>query len=455
MSDVRKISKGVTVGVALVSFSFLYLFYAVTITPMALFFWVLTLLFPLLLFSKKSFHLTLSSLLIIALASILGSLFAFFNFQDFSQHGVPFLASDQIYFYETAKHLAKSQTIPEIFSVSFYSFNAYHIIHSFFALFAFIDFHLTGDMHLFTLLLSVVWIFSLIALFFFRLALNFFDSDKALKVSLVFSLLFPLLPYSGLLLRDLHVTLLTVIVLNWLFEPFKYRRMALMVLFVYLLSGVRLANSFMMIALLLIYVLFSSKKVVARTLSLALVLFITISSATFLVNSYMSTASKLEGYDIRTSYTLQTSGFSTKLYALPPVLKEFAVINFVLSAFPVNTEIRQAETPYQTAMGAYFLVTRSAWFVVFIGFYFFGRETIRFFRLKTSRLHFALALFFLLFAAASMSDPQIRRFFPVLPLVYLPVALAYEGASIKRRRVYLISSALLLVALSSVYFFIS
>ncbi len=445
------------VAVALVVFSLLYLYYAIVITPMALLFWGLTIGIPQLFrFSRKFSTEKLNSLLLILLVlSIFSSFLALFNYWDVAQNGISSFSIDQTYFSQKAFDLAQSPSLTKLFLDSFYSTPAYHIINSFNGAIVYLDLQLTGESNLFTLLLSVVLITSWISAVLYSLFQKFVDQDAALKWALLFGLLSPIMSRSGFLLRDVHVTLLTVIVLNWLFEPFKYRRMALMILFVYLLSGVRLANSFMMIALLLIYVLFSSKKVVARTLSLALVLFITISSATFLVNSYTRTATQLEGYDIRTSYTLQTSGFSTKLYALPPVLKEFAVINFVLSAFPVNTEIKQAETRYQTAMGAYFLVTRSAWFVVFIGFYFFGRETIRFFRLKTSRLHFALALFFLLFAAASMSDPQIRRFFPVLPLVYLPVALAYEGASIKRRRAYLISSALLLVALSSVYFFIS
>lgn len=390
---------------------------------------------------------------IFLLTSLFGFILAFMVNMDFLDEGTTYLYPDQMDFFEQAASLSRNNSMVEIIKYVNENFIEYKLIYSLFGILAYFDFQSSGFVNFLPLLFSVVYITALIPVFLYHTTKIFLPRKISLQSTLYYALLTPMLAYSGFLLRDMHVALITVIALFWLVREVNVGRIVGITLLIPIIAGMRLSNSFLILAMLLIYVFAGKSSKFIKVMAVATVLAVLAYFSGDLINNITSTSNRIERYQEFTQSAVDKSdGLSKYFYSLPPVLKETSIILIELIAFPFISEFSSSMTAPQHVMAFYNSITNMGWFLIFFGFIFFIIPILKSTKNAQNKTLFFLILLFFLYMYMNTSNMTFRRLICAFPFIYIPFLIEYNKASAKIKKRYISSALITGVGLSLLYF---
>jgi hypothetical protein len=367
----------------------------------------------------------------ILFASILGGANAYYLYAFDVE---PYLYSDQITFYNVGSELARtSDGIFEI--ISNISENPlllnYPLAYFFFAIFCYFEFCFVGSICFFSQLFPVIFLFSYTILILFLIFREYCQIKTSFTASMKFALLLPMASFSGYLLRDIHIALLTMLSTLIIIRKFSYLNLSFLIFLILGVAGFRVQNSFIIIAMLFYYLLTNFKMNFSKSLLLFVLIFLISSKySNFLIDAVRFSEVKLAGYSAFTEAN-EPSGFSRIIYSLPSPFKEILIMIFGLSTFPFYNVGYFKFTWPSLLMEVISVVTNLHWFAVFICIILFGRRFLTFFRDRGNRIFGFLFVLFLLYAFFNTVNFTFRRFIPYLHFLYIPYIILFTSTGIR------------------------
>lgn len=381
----------------------------------------------------------LSDTITIFTATLLfGFILAFMVNLDFIENGVTFLYPDQMHFFEEAKKLSLSNSIGEVINRAFIQdYRAYQVVYFSFGILGYLDRVVSGVAHFLPLLYSVVYITALIPVFLYHIVKLYVPRSISLKSSLFYALLTPIMAYSGYLLRDMHITLITMIALFWMVREVRIDRLIGVALLIPIAYQIRESNSLLILAMLGIFI-FAGKahrniKIGFVILGLGFLLYFSGS----ILDIFTATEGKLENYIAFTEGRVEErAGISRGLYKLPPGVRHISIILFSLSAFPFFTGLSAGVSFPQFIMGIYNSITNIGWFFIFFGVIYFIKPIYNKVLKMPNKIFLYLFALFGLYMLANTTNMTFRRLICVFPFIYIPFLLVYNDVSKEKRKTY-------------------
>jgi hypothetical protein len=355
---------------------------------------------------------------------------------DFVQNGKTFRYPDQIDFFEQAIYLASNNSVSEVILAASVNYLEYNVAYGLFGVLGYFDRQLTGSVNFLPLLFSVVYITALIPVFLYH-TLKLYVPRLALKGSLYYGLLTPIMAYSGYLLRDMHMALLFMIILFWMVRKVTILRVLGILAILPIIANLRLANSLLVLALLAIFIFSGKTSRFIRIASIIVGVGMLIYFTNEIVQIVTATQERLEMYEEFTREQVEDSdGLGKQINRLPPVIKETATIFIGLTSFPFwGKPPANIDLP-QFTMVLYSTLTNIGWFFIIIGvFYFIKPIYIKVRKIPTKMLLY-LILLFALYMVMNVNNMNLRRIIYVFPFVYIPFLMVYQDLTHKQKKTY-------------------
>lgn len=414
---------------------------------------ILTIIF--LLFANKSQQDRENSVTIFLLTLLPGLVLASINYYDYVNKGTFFLYSDQIHFYEQARIVSNQGSIKDCIIYASENYLEYNFIYGLNGILGYIDRMISNEVHLLPLLFSVSYFTALIPVFFYHTIILYLPSRISLKSSLYFGLATPIIAYSGYLLRDIHLALVFSFVFFLIVREISIVRILGLLLMIPVVAGMRLANVFLLIAIMIIYLFNNRTTRLIRFFSIVIIVVVGLYSAPQIASMLTSTVDRLDTYTTWTSEQVEHSdGLGKTLYKLPPVIKEAMIIANGLASFPFWNQLQSATDTPKFIMGSYDTIANIGWFFILSGIIYFARPIWYLLRQKKYRLLLLLVLLSFAYVASNVTNMDTRRIMYVYPLMTLPFLMVYYPQSKKAKRRHALFSIELLLGLSITYVFL-
>lgn len=406
-------------------------------------------------YANKKAQERIDSLTIFLVTLTAGLLLVFANYVGYVRNGVPFLYPDQMHFYEQAQILASQSSILSCVLYASQNYIEYNFIYGLNGVLGYIDKLVSGGVHFLPLLFSVAYLTALIPVFFYHTLKLYVPNKTALIGSLYFGLATPIMAYSGFLLRDIHLSLLFSIVLFWVVRGISTPRILGILLMFPIVAGLRLANVFLLMALLVIYIFSGKTSKAIRFLCIVAIVAGGLFYASKISTTLLSTQSRLEHYEDRTVASVNsTEGVGKKIYSLPPVIKETAIALNGLISFPFWGKISSSLDAQEIVMNAYNTITNIGWFFIFTGLLYFIKPLTSLLRAKKNRLLLYLFILSLLYVTSNVSNMTTRRIMYVYPFMMLPFMIVYQRQSKEKRKKHVTFTISLILLLTLAYAFL-
>lgn len=396
----------------------------------------------------------LSDTITIFTATLLfGFILAFMVNLDFIENGVTFLYPDQMHFFEEVKHLASSSSISDLTRRAFETdYMEYRVVYFIFGTLAYIDNAITGSVDFLPLLYSVVYITALIPIFLYHIINKYTTNKNAFSAALFYALFTPIMAYSGFLLRDMHITLIVMIVLYLITSKLSIWNLLFIAILIPVTYQIRASNSLLILAMMGIYIFAgkSTKGIKVLFVFVAALFLIYYSSNILAIVS--STENRLEHYEEFTMNSLNDSGIGSRLYSLPPILKEISIILFTLSAFPFFSIFSSSTDLPQFVMALYNSITNVGWFFIFFGLIYFIKPYIRKILTMPNKTFLFLFVLFIFYMIMNVNNMTFRRLICVFPFVYVPFLLVYFEANNRLKTGFMTTATFVGIGLYIAYF---
>ncbi|MDD2287406.1 MAG: hypothetical protein PHY55_01090 [Bacteroidales bacterium] len=356
---------------------------------------------------------------------------------DYVHNEVTFLYPDQIDFFENAKFLASQNSVSELLDKATMSWSEYNVAYGLFGLLGYFDKLVSGTVNFLPLLISVVYLTALIPVYLYHILKIYVSETMALRGSLFYGLLTPIMSYSGYLLRDIHLALIFIIILFWIVRKVTFTRILGIIILLPIVANLRLANSLLVLAMLGIYVFFGKTYRFTR-------IFFTILSMVFIINvgdqlsdTVKITQSRIDGYEEFTrAYAEESKGIGKQIYNFPPVIQKAATIFIGLTNFPFWGKPPVSISFSQFMMILYSTITNIGWFFVIVGVFYFIKPIYVVLIKMSSKILFCLVILFALYILTNVSNMDLRRIMYVFPFVYIPFIIVYNDLSIIQKKKY-------------------
>ena len=386
-----------------------------------------------------------------------GFLLAFMVNMDFLQEGETFRYPDQMHFFESARIIGFQSSISSMLNYIGSNFTQYHIVYLMFGMLAYLDVFVSNTINFLPLLVSVVYTTALIPVFLYHILKKYLPKQLSLYASLYYGRLTVIMAYSGYLLRDNHVSLLTMIALFWMVRDVSFKRILLIVMLFPIVASMRLSNSLLILAMLAIYIFTgNTTKHFRFSFTLIAIIFL-IAFSGRLIETISSTSDRLDLYIEYTGDAVESiGGRSVWLHSLPPVIKETGIFISALFTFPFGTMFKNASSFPQFFMVVYDTITEIGWYLIFVGLVFFIKPIYKRLIKMPNKMFLYLAILFILFMYANTTNMVFRRITCVIPFVYIPLLIVYNDATETKKtkfKTIAFSSCVLLIAIS-VFIFI-
>ncbi len=255
-------------------------------------------------------------------------------------------------------------------------------------------------------------------IFLFKILASIVDIEKANKYTLLYAILSPFLFVSISIWRDTSIAAFYTILIYLTFcRNYNIIVFLLQILIAFILTYYRLEHAlFATIFIFASLVLVNQK---SRWVYVLIVLGILVTVGTSLLDeTTMTYTETTEHYTNRTNYRVGklTTGIGRYLFLLPSPIKEVAQIIFSQMRFPPWFEISRSKNTCDVILGIIEMFGIVYWFRVFCMSIFC---TIRQkFKAIPTKYIIAVSIFFLMIIAC-LSEPEMRRFMCVYPLLYM------------------------------------
>lgn len=246
-----------------------------------------------------------------------------------------------------------------------------------------------------------------------------FHPQNPIKYAVTFSCCSLFLFYSSVIIRDITVALFFLYALDYLTQNFKFRRLFFLVVFGFVVWGIRLYSGLFYFIFPFCYVVLwftknSSKRGVIVSL---IVLGISILPIVAVTSIGEQTQAEIEGYEEFTQGRNE-NGLFNKLANLPPGIKQVTLTLFSqITPFPPHDLLFKSGNFSQAYMGVDHIVYECFWFFVVFTFAYLCIVNNRYKLLR--REDIILLIIALLYIVVNTAHPDIRRMMPVYPIIYL------------------------------------
>lgn len=406
-------------------------------------------------YTNKSAQERRDSLTIFLITLTAGLLLALANYIGYVKNGVPFLYPDQMHFYEQAQIVASQSSILSCIIYASQNYIEYYFVYALNGVLGYIDRLFSGNVHFLPLLFSVAYLTALIPVFFYHTLKLYIPNRAALRGSLYFALATPIMAYSGFLLRDIHLSLVFSIVLFWIVREVSIPRILGILLMFPIVAGLRVANIFLLMAMLLIYIFAGKTSKVVRFFCIISIIIGGLYYVSEVSSTLLSTQSRLEHYqEFTTEVVDSTEGLGKKIHNLPPVIKETAIVLNGLIAFPFWGKITSNLDAQEVVITSYNTITNIGWFFILMGLLYFVKPLWSLLRAKKNRLLLYLFLLSFLYVIGNVSNMATRRIMCVYPFITLPFMIVYQHQSKEKRKKHVIFTMSLILSLTLAYTFL-
>lgn len=243
--------------------------------------------------------------------------------------------------------------------------------------------------------------------------------EKAVKLTATFSCCSLFLFYSSVIIRDITVALFFLFALDYLTKEFKIRRFFLLIVFGFIVWGIRLYSGLFYFIFPVTYLALRITKGAGKRTTIIMLMALGLMMLPVVAVSVLGeqTQAEIENYD-EFSANRNVNGLFTKLSKLPPGAKQLALTLFSqVSPFPPHSLLKSSSTFSEFYMGLDHIVYEFFWFFVFFMLAYLcivkGKH-------KTlSREELILLMIALLYIVVNTAHPDIRRMMPVYPIIYL------------------------------------
>ena len=269
------------------------------------------------------------------------------------------------------------------------------------------------------LFLSSVLFGSLSSLALYRLLLFHTIINSSFKYALLFSLFSASLLYSFTLLRDIHITFFYLCGFIIISKNFSFKGLILLILLAFLIWNFRYEHGLFFIIFILYYFFISLKRHKIFFISLAITF--AIISSSLILKSFINITGTLLRYTEKTEDTTMSKDNSLGqiLWTLPTPIKEISIIlNSQLQPFPSWNRLAESNNLFSAIISFPPIFYSFFWYTIMFGLIkwsIFKKNKNKLFN-KDVKL---LGLIALVFIAANVANPNIRRMMCVYPLLYL------------------------------------
>lgn len=397
---------------------------------------------------KYVYRLWFSVALIYGLYAIIASL---------SNEGENFLFShsDQWKFYNLSDKLADSFSLSQIWKACFVdrvngdNEGAYFL----FGVVGYIGKHFFDGNSMMLQMICTSLFSSLIILLLYRLLLYYTNEKNAYNFALTYAILSCIFPNSAWILRDIHISLITLYILVLMHGNFSFTKLFLQVLASIVLMEFRFENGLFCLCMILMFTFVSStssyekwKIILARILILCCIAI----SFRMLLNQVGLISQSMEDYsDYKQSTVDNSGGLIGILYRLPVGFKELAVMVYSqLQPLPCWSSFPYAETTSQYIVAFARMISPLYWTYVWY-------VIIRCLRTKNRPLlpfHLKILLgIFVLYLFLNTSEILVRRLMCFYPIVYATFVYYITRLSQKQHILYIWHSVVLICGLYLAY----
>ena len=242
---------------------------------------------------------------------------------------------------------------------------------------------------------------------------------KSTKYAVTFSCCSLFLFYSSVIIRDITVTLFFLYALDYLTQNFKFRRLIYLIVFGFVVWGIRLYSGLFYFIFPLCYiVLWFTKNSSKRGTIVSLILLgISVLPIVTFTSIGEQTQAEIEGYE---EFTMErnVNGLINKLANLPPGIKQVTLTLFSqIAPFPPHSLLVKSKDFSQAYIGVDHMVYELFWFFVFFTLAYLCIVNSRYKLFHKEEL--ILLIISLLYIIVNTAHPDIRRMMPVYPIIYL------------------------------------
>lgn len=270
-------------------------------------------------------------------------------------------------------------------------------------------FYMTLAQTLFGVLCSVI---------LYRVVVRFYP-EKAVKYTITFSCCSLFLFYSSVIIRDITVALFFIYALDYLTQEFKFQRLIILIVFGFIVWGVRLYSGLFYFIFPICYIALRMTKHAGKSGTIMLLLSLGLIMLPVVAVTALGeqTQAEIEEYE-EFSAERNENGLFYKLSNLPVGVKQIALTLFSqISPFPPHGFLQSASTLSQAIMGLDLVIYEFFWF--FIVYMLAYLCLIRGKYKDLTRTELILVMIALLYIVANTAHPDIRRMMPVYPIIYL------------------------------------
>ena len=256
----------------------------------------------------------------------------------------------------------------------------------------------------------------------YRILLTAVTPDKAFKYALLFGLLSPFHFYSVDFVRDITVAFFYAHAIEIVVGKFKIRNLFLLVVFVFIVWGIRLYSGLFLIAFALYYPVKSmAKNATGRIMVavLSIIFVVAVVPSLMSLDIYLQSSDEFELYSEYNQSRMSTSSLTAQLDLLPSVLREVSLgVYSVIMPFPCFLTIGQAHAVEQFYMSS--VVATYAFYMYFLAIgliiMLFGGKYYKKLKFETDWLLLLLVAVYIVF---NLSHPDTRRLMAIYPIMLL------------------------------------
>tara|TARA_R110002096_G_scaffold37317_1_gene103646 strand:+ start:4563 stop:5939 length:1377 start_codon:yes stop_codon:yes gene_type:complete len=351
-------------------------------------------------------------------------LFSFIIYQGYLLENRFFIFSDQSFFYSNIEELVStSNSFYDVFKKTMierihYDYEGYFLLAGTAGYFA--EYYLDGN-NIFIQSILVSSFSVLINIYLIKILCFYIPRKKAYKYTLLFAFCSPILYYSPWVLRDMPIALFYTIAFYLIHKKWNIINFFTFIGLILITMQFRTEHGLFLLVFPMIYTYLNKQKnyfinkIWPIIFSITSVIFIYI--FVLLIPQIEKSIKTVERYNKFTNESLN-DGFGSKLYSLPPVIKEFALmVNSQITPLPPWVNLNLDYSWISLVMGLLTFIFAVFWSKVFlVTFFSFFNKSIR---KKTPKIIYILLGIFFLFLLANVSNINVRRLIAVYPIFFL------------------------------------
>jgi len=279
--------------------------------------------------------------------------------------------------------------------------------------------HHFGGMTVYSMTLCITMFGVYSSIFMYRIFLRHFDSKKAFRYVLIFSLCSPFFLYSTVIIRDILICFLYIVAFDIIDRKFSVTGLILLIAVMLLAWGVRLYSGIFISAFIWYYIFLSVRRTAFKAFGTVLTIFLGIVALSAVLGSalYVQTTEDLMGFE-ELSMERSAGGVVSRLMSLPPGISNLAIVFFtMIRPLPPLAVYEGVASFSNFTIASLSLISGFFWFVTFYMFVFMLVFNHQFKRMDFEKLLMLGICFLFLFVNAA--HPDFRRMLPVYPALYL------------------------------------